>query len=89
MKIEFAEKCAWRAAYLFNGKGKQIAHFGIDPDHAGPRLFGAVIGFSWNLRIPTVGFNTAYNHRWLMPLYRIQGRILSGLDGRYGWGMRP
>lgn len=40
-QVAFAERCAWRAAYLYRGTD-QIARIGIDPTASGgPVLFGA------------------------------------------------
>lgn len=81
--------CAWRALYLSLG-GRQVAYLGLDPKgDRGPQVFGGLWRWSFRFTLPHVRWSHAYPARGvMMDLYMAQQRLLSGLDGRYGWGTR-
>lgn len=104
----FAERCAWRAVYVYLGE-RQVFHVGIDPSAGpGPSFFAAFHPFCglglrgrwpvfdsvrvWLYRLGEVRFVVPHIRwrsgmpAWKLALYRRQGRILHGLDGRFGWG---
>ncbi len=86
--IEFAEKCAWRAAYLFVD-GRQVAHIGVDPNHGvRPRLFVMVGGGrSHNFLLPRVPWKQDASLLYLHA-YRLSASFWHNVDGRYGWGVK-
>lgn len=88
MRIAFANRCAWRAFYIYLDSGRKIAHLGIDPTaDRGPTCFGSIAGFSWRFGLP--------HFKWKYPCspirmaaYRLSQRFYHGLDGRYGWKVK-
>ncbi len=81
MKIQFSEKCAWRATYLKTATGFQFFHFGVDPhDGVKPKFFGAltirkpgwkpgdraIVHWHWRIALPWVAWGSTYRKpRWL------------------------
>ncbi len=85
--VEFAEKCAWRAAYLFVD-GRQVAHIGVDPDHGvRPKLFAKVAGRSFRFNLPRVPWRQDASPLYLHA-YRMSASFWHNVDGRYGWGSK-
>ncbi len=98
-----AERCAWRAVYLYWGD-TQVFAVGVDPsardDVISPELFwrcGAatilrrIVKGSHRVRLPHVPWSwcARTNYAWpVMLLYRLSSWFWSGVDGRYGWGNR-
>src|SRR5262245_12282405 len=90
MRLQFAERCAWRALYLYRADGRQVLRLGVDPhDGVRPALFGAVGRWSLRLTLPYVPWRWVMATRYARPvalLYRASMRFWLGVDGRYGWG---
>lgn len=89
MKIAFADKCAWRAVYVYAGD-RQLFRIGIDPTaDTGPQFFGAILDRSIRFTLPHVKYrHAAYcRPRFLRPvmfeLWRVSDRFYRRLDGRY------
>ncbi len=92
IKVSFAERCAWRAVYIYL-QGKQVAHLGVDPrDGVRPQVFGGIAGgvtsetnwsHSFRLNIPTLRFkhpSTALYSK----AYSLTSRFWHKVDGRFG-----
>lgn len=87
MRVKFAEKCAWRAVYVYH-KDVQIAYLGFDPESSRPRLFGAIgnkrrdfVKINWV--VPHISWPLAARFQFLLPLYNVQQRVLHRIDGRF------
>lgn len=100
MKYATAGRCAWRAVYLTTAGGSRL-HLGIDPTASVPNIFGAIEPpfrrgqanrrpFAFRVALPVLSWRRAYALRRLgaLAIYRLQQRILLGLDGRFGWGSK-
>lgn len=88
--IERARGCAWRALYVFTGRGwsrRQLAHIGIDPTRSGgPVLFFGAGYRNGRLRLPYVSW--PFYMRWqrvpgMRLLYRLSSTFWHRMDGRY------
>jgi len=80
--------------------GAQVLHLGLDPSRdGGPSVFGAlflaprrpgllgrVLNPKVRFTVPHVRWSLAARSRVALAVYRVQQRLLHGLDGRYGWG---
>lgn len=90
MKVFFAKRCAWRAVYLYSNPrsvletcGRQLFVLGLDPTaDGGPRVFIGFFGRVWHRYVPHVRWGMAARWRILMPVYRVQQRLLHRIDGR-------
>lgn len=75
MKIQFAEKCAWRAIYVQTDLGYRFFHIGVDPnDGVQPKCFGRVsvrlpvrnhdgrylLNWGWRFTLPWVAWGSTY-----------------------------
>jgi hypothetical protein len=85
-KVMKAEKCAWRARYVFVNDRK-VFHLGFDPEQSRPQLFGSLLGREFRLRVPTIRWSQHLKGIKLK-LWRLQHSFLHNMDGRYGWGTR-
>lgn len=78
LEIKFAEKCAWRAFYVYV-RDRQVAHLGIDPTaDRGARVFGRLFRFSFRLRVPFTVWR--FNQPRLVTRWQ---QFIHSLDGRF------
>lgn len=81
VSVRFAERCAWRATYLYF-RGREVAHVGVDPtSDGGPEVFAALGGRTLRRRVPCVRWRVGRGPVRLA-LYRRQQALLRRLDGR-------
>lgn len=78
MKIQYAEKCAWRAFYCITNKGYQFAHLGIDPTASKPNIFGSLLSMQFRIYLPFMYWEA--NESRLKRKWR---NWITSLDGRF------
>jgi hypothetical protein len=96
IKIQFAERCAWRAVYISwtatetrgyslvpLGIEKRILTLGVDPEPGKPKVFGCVFGRDFRFRVPLLFPWKSTTNRLRVWLYQKENRLWHSLDGRY------
>ena len=89
-RLVFADKCAWRAVYVYSTTGPQWFRIGVDPmDGVKPVCFGMIrVGshqFQWRFVLPYVAWKSTYRFPrglWLRA-YGVSKRFWSKVDGRH------
>ncbi len=85
LEVVRAEKCAWRARYVYVN-GNQVAHIGVDPhDGNKPQVFGGIGPWNFRIRLPTLPWRINAGPLYVRA-YQLVRKFWFGVDGRYGWG---
>lgn len=85
MHVAFAERCAWRAVYVYQGT-RQLGHIGIDPrGSSGPEVFVSLGRRHLRFTLPHLRWRYPHGRVWSWA-YGLQGRILLRIDSRFKAG---
>lgn len=83
--------CAWTMIYITyapkHGFHRQLFRFGYDPEYYAHKSPSICLAFNggrgFKIHLPIIKWDFAYKFKFLMPIYKIQQRIVTWSDGRF------